>query len=131
MMKEGDSFVQSFQVSADVHSAFIALFKDANPLHTDGGFARQKGFKGEVMHGNILNGFLSYFVGECLPTKNVIIHAQSIKYSLPVYMGDVVELNARIAGFYESVNTYEFKFSFKNADGKTVAKGDLQIGLLK
>jgi acyl dehydratase len=129
-MKEGDIFSQTFTVTPAVYSGFIGIFRDRNPLHADGEFARGKGFKGEVMHGNILNGFVSYFVGECLPMKNVIIHAQSIKYALPVYLNDELHFTASITGFYESVHTYEFKFSFKNKEGKTVAKGDIQIGLL-
>ena len=56
-MKKGDVFRQSFTVSDDVHQKFIELFKDRNPLHVDASFAESKGFKGRVMHGNILNGF--------------------------------------------------------------------------
>jgi 3-hydroxybutyryl-CoA dehydratase len=130
-MKEGDSFEHTFTVSEAVHTGFVEIFQDRNPLHTDARFAQAKGFRGEVMHGNILNGFLSYFIGECLPTKDVIIHAQSIKFSLPVYMNDELAFSARIVGFFESVNTYEFKFSFRNKEGKAVAKGDIQIGILK
>jgi acyl dehydratase len=38
-------------------------------LHIDDDYARSKGFKQKVMHGNILCGFLSRFVGELLPVK--------------------------------------------------------------
>jgi acyl dehydratase len=119
-----------FIVSHDIHQGFIQNFKDENPLHTDEEFAQQKGFKGKVMHGNILNGFLSYFIGECLPTKNVIIHAQDIQYKNPVYLNDELSFFAEISGVFESVNTVEFKFSFKNLQDKTVAKGKIQIGIL-
>ena len=113
-----------------VYEGFIAISQDRNPLHTDTEFAQSKGFTGKVMHGNILNSFVSYFVGECLPVKNVIIHSQNIAFSLPVYLNDELAFHAEVAGVYESVNKYEFKFCFKNADGKKVAKGNVQIGLL-
>jgi acyl dehydratase len=129
-MVQGQQFRQSFRVTDQVYKGFIQISGDHNPLHTDEAFAQSKGFRGRVMHGNILNCFVSFFIGECLPVKNVIIHAQSIKYSLPVYLNDEVEFVAEIEGFYESVQTYEFKFYFKNADGKKVAKGDVQIGLI-
>jgi 3-hydroxybutyryl-CoA dehydratase len=129
-MQQGDRYTHRFTVSPAIYTGFIQAYNDKNPLHTDADFAISKGFAGRVMHGNILNGFLSYFVGECLPLKNVIIHAQSIKYALPVYLDDELELNAEITGFFESVNTYEFRFYFKNKEGKKVAKGDIQIGLL-
>lgn len=130
MFTQGDSYSQQFTVSESVHSQFVALFRDENPLHTDEAFAKAKGFQGRVMHGNILNGFLSYFIGECLPTKDVIIHSQEIQFKNAVYMGDVLGFAATVEGFYESVNAVEFKFSFKNAAAKVVAKGKIQIGLL-
>ncbi len=129
-MIQGQTYTHTFKVTPEVYNGFIGISNDRNPLHTDNAFARSKGFKGEVMHGNILNSFVSYFIGECLPVKNVIIHAQSIKFSLPVYLNDELEFHAEIAGVFESVHTYEFKFYFKNADGKKVAKGEVQIGLL-
>src|SRR5690349_15151584 len=86
--KQQDKFQQTFLVSEKIYEGFIELFGDKNPLHTNEAFAVEKGFKGRVMHGNILNGFLSYFIGECLPVKNVIIHSQEIKFSNAVYVND-------------------------------------------
>src|SRR4051812_30227875 len=101
-MQQGEKYTLTFIVDPGIYNGFISVFKDTNPLHTDKAFAELNGFKDVVMHGNILNGFLSYFVGECLPQKNVIIHAQSIKYSLPVYLNDELEFNAEINGVFES-----------------------------
>ncbi len=92
---------------------------------------RIEGFSGMVMHGNILNGFLSYFIGECLPSKEVIIHSQDIQFKNAVYLNDELQFNAEIIGIYDSVNAVEFKFNFKNKAAKIVAKGNIQIGLLK
>lgn len=131
IFKEGDKFFQQFIVSEDAYNGFIKIFKDQNPLHTDEQFAIEKGFQGRVMHGNILNGFLSFFIGECLPTKDVIIHSQEIQFKNAVYLNDALQFNAMVTGFYESVKAIEFKFDFKNADSKVVAKGKIQIGLLK
>lgn len=127
----GARFVQPFTVTEKVYEGFIELFKDSNPLHTDHGFAMSKGFKGRVMFGNILNGFISYFVGECLPIKNVIILAQEIKFSKPMYLNDRLNLNVEVTGVFESVGTIELGFFFTNQTHEKVAKGKLQIGVLK
>ena len=82
------------------------------------------------MHGNILNGFISYFVGECLPTKRVIIHSQEIKFKNAVYVNDELFFKASVLGIYESVNAVEFKYEFRNLINKVVAKGNFQIGIL-
>ena len=128
--KLNDTFQQTFTVSGKVYEGFIDIFNDRNPLHTDDGFAQNKGFQKKVMQGNILNGFLSFFIGECLPTKNVIIHSQEIQYKLPVYQDDELDFEATVTGIHESVNTVEFSFRFFNSGKKIVSKGKIQIGLL-
>ena len=130
IFKVDDTFAAQFLVSNEVYNGFIEIFNDKNPLHTNHQFATSKGFQSVVIHGNILNGFLSYFIGECLPTKDVIIHSQEIQFKNAVYLNDKLEFNAKISGVYESVKAVEFKFDFKNSDGKTVAKGKFQIGIL-
>src|SRR6476620_11686637 len=130
IFNEGDRFAQQFIVSEETYNGFIALFRDQNPLHTNEEFAQNKGFKGRVMHGNILNGFLSYFIGECLPTKDVIIHSQEIQFKNAVYLNDELQFEAKISGVYESVGAIEFKFTFKNNEAKVMAKGKIQIGKL-
>src|ERR1039457_1599369 len=104
-MNKGDVITCSFKVRPDIYDGFIATFKDKNPLHIDEKFAIARGFKEKVMHGNILNGFLSYFIGECLPVKDVLIQTQEIKYLKPVYLNDQLTLCAEIVDVYESVNT--------------------------
>lgn len=129
MLNKGDKFNRSFTVSPNIYSGFIDLFKDNNPLHVNEEYAISKGFKGVVMHGNILNGFLSYFIGECLPTKDVIIHSQHIDFNRPVYLNDILEFEAEAEEVFESVKVIKYKFLFKNTEGKKVAKGYIQIGL--
>ncbi|MGZ3884302.1 MAG: MaoC/PaaZ C-terminal domain-containing protein [Bacteroidia bacterium] len=129
MLKQGDKLKHSFTVSESVYNGFLATFNDTNPLHTNADYAISKGFKGCVMHGNILNGFLSYFIGECLPSKDVIIHSQQISFSNPVYLNDSLDFEAEVDEVFESVKVIKFKFNFRNAEGKRVAKGEIQIGL--
>ena len=125
----GQQFDETFNVSEATYNGFVAIFKDQNPLHTNTDFAVSKGFQSKVMHGNILNGFLSYFIGECLPTKDVIIHLQEIQFKNAVYLNDALQFKAEIIGIYESVNAVEFKFTFKR-DQTVMAKGKIQIGVL-
>lgn len=129
-MQKGDTFNLTFAVTPAVQHGFIELFKDKNPLHTDKAFAVEKGFESEVMHGNILNGFLSYFVGECLPVKEVIIQTQEIKFLKPVYLNDELLFEAVIVDRFDSVNMVEIKFVFKKANTLKVASGKLNIGII-
>ena len=107
-MQKGEKIEFDCVVNETIYTGFISLFKDNNPLHTNKDFAIEKGFKGCVMHGNILNGYLSYFIGECLPFKNVIIHSQQINYNSPVYLNDTLHFEAEVEEVYDSVKAIEF-----------------------
>ena len=129
-MRKGDKFDLDFIVDENICSGFINLFKDNNPLHTDIEFAQSKGFQSKVVHGNILGGFISYFIGEGLPLKNVIIHSQEIKYYAPVFLNDCLAFTAVIIDIFESVGVVIFDFLFCNQSNKRVAKGTIQIGII-
>ena len=126
----GAKFTHEFVVSEAVYSGFIQTFNDRNPYHVSDDAARAKGFAGKIMHGNILNGFLSYFVGDCLPVKTVVIQSQKIKFHKPLYLNDTVTLNTEVADFHESVKTAEISFQFINQNNVKVASGKLLVGLL-
>ena len=129
MMKVGDQFTRDFVVTDEIYAAFTNGFKDRNDLHVNDAYAQSKGYQQKVMHGNILGGFLSYFIGEGLPVRNTVIMEQSIKYRNPFYLSDTITLSAVLEEVYESVSAYIFKFTFTRT-GKTIASGRIQIGLL-
>lgn len=120
-------FTHQFTVDSSVYEGFIDVFKDRNALHTNEDFAKEKGFAGKVMHGNILNGFLSFFIGELLPSENVMILSQTINFKKPVYLNEILDFEAIVFEQSEAVKVNEIKFSFKNREQKTVAAGKIQI----
>lgn len=130
-MNKGDKIEHRFNITESVYQKFIDAFNDRNPLHTNETFARLKGFNGKVMHGAILVGFLSYLIGERLAMKEVIVQSYTIQFALPVYMNDILTLNAEISDYFESVETYEIKFFFLNQENKRVARGKVNIGKLR
>lgn len=129
-MKKGDKFKLIFKITPAVYLNFQKTFKDKNPLHTDKEFAKKYGFEDKVIYGNILNGFISFFIGEKLPIKNVAIVGQEISYYLPIYVGQTLEFESYIESVHKSVNVEDFSFTFKNQKGLKVAKGKIQIKIL-
>ncbi len=122
-----------YQVTPEVYESFQHCSQDMNPLHTDEAFAKAKGFRGCVMYGNILNAFISHFVGMCLPTPHVMIQSQDINFHKPVFLNDEITLEAGIDTVSEAVNIVNYKLKFyKTTDTgrQLVAKGHVQIGLL-
>lgn len=131
-MEINDSFEFRFSVDSDIYENFIKTFNDKNPLHTDQDFAESYGFKDKVMHGNILNGMLSYFIGELLPVKNVIIMKQEITFRNPIYLNDIVNFSAQIIEHHKAFDVYTFKFKFSESNtDKIFSTGKIQIKILQ
>ncbi len=129
-IKKGDNFEIEYQVTEKIYNGFIDLFDDRNPLHTDEKFAREKNFSGKVMHGAILNGFLSNFIGEQLPVKNVIVLTYAISFTQPVYLGDKLKLTATVTEVFDSVNCIDIKYQFRNSRENAVSKGNISIKII-
>src|ERR1700722_189592 len=128
-MKKGDKYTHRFEVNEEVYMGFLKLFKDKSSIHTDEEFAKMKGFKLYLMHGSILNGFISYFIGEVIPEKDIMEYSLTTDFKSPVYLNDSVTLHAYVADMYESVNSGKIKFYFENDEGIKVAKGSVLIGI--
>ena len=120
-------FQHQFTVDSTVYKGFKEIFLDKNALHTNEEFAKEKGFAGKVMHGNILNGFISFFIGELLPSEEVMILSQTINFKNPVYLNDILNFEATVIEQSEAVKVDVIKFKFVNSALKTVASGKIQI----
>ena len=123
-------YQHKFVVTQAVYDGFQQCSGDFNPLHTNQDFAKGKGFPQCVMYGNILNGFVSYFIGMLLPSQEVIIHSQDIMFKNSVFLNDELDFTAKVEDISEVVNTVIFKYAFRNAAGKLVARGHVQIGVI-
>jgi 3-hydroxybutyryl-CoA dehydratase len=130
-MKEGDSYKVHFTVGDDVFNGFRTTFKQENPFHTDDAICIERGYRAKIMPGNMQSGFVSEFVGEHLPLKDVLFHSLNISFLLPVYLYDELDLFAEITYYSESIPVYELKGYFKNQDGKKTAKFTIQLGIIK
>ena len=124
----------TYHVTPDVYYSFQRISNDYNPLHTDETYARKKGFPQKVMYGNILNGFVSHFVGMSLPSRDVMIQTQDIQYRKPVFLNDIILLKSEIETVSEAVEIINYKLKFYRIDkdkNVLVASGHVQIGTLK
>ena len=128
-VREGDKFKHEFKITPEITDLFIKLSNDRNSLHVDDNFSISKGFKSKVVHGNIQNCFLSYFVGEIFPIKNVVILSQTIKFKNPVYENEVLFFESKVENFVESIKVYELKYKFSNSYN-SVSQGIIMIKVI-
>ena len=77
-INEGMTLEGHYTITASVYEGFISTFKDLSPIHIDLTYALAQGFSGLVMHGAILNGFISHFLGMQFPGRTGLLLSTSL-----------------------------------------------------
>jgi 3-hydroxybutyryl-CoA dehydratase len=127
---ENSEFSKLYRINETVYRALVEAFGDESPLHIDDEYARRSGFDRRVMHGAILQGFLSNFVGMHFPGKNSLILSVFLNYHQPSYLGDEIILTARVRQKTETGSAVVLELKFRNAAaGTLVASGKAQVML--
>jgi 3-hydroxybutyryl-CoA dehydratase len=125
-LAEGVEFEQQYVITPEVYEKFLDLFGDTSPLHVSDETARSCGFSARLMHGAILNGFISNFVGMNFPGKRTLELGVEIHFVKPTYAGDVLTLHARVQERLESRKVLVLQFRFLR-DRAPVAKGRVSV----
>ena len=122
----GAKFRQQYVIGEDVYQRFLDIFGDASPLHVDDRVAVSCGFSAKLMHGAILNGFISNFVGMNFTGKRTLELGVQINFVKPTYVGDVLDLEAEVKERLESRRVVVLQFRFLR-DATMVANGRVTV----
>ena len=126
---QGKEFSFEKKISSSDVNMFAKLTGDNSPLHMEDQFARERGFKGRVVHGGLLVGCISQLVGVHFPGTNSIIQTLDIKFSHPAYIGDLLKIHSIIDQVSESVKTVIIKLAITNQEtGEILLKSKMQVG---
>ncbi len=118
-------------VTQEMMDRFCADTGDINPLHRDGAFAKEQGFAGQVTYGMLTASFLSTLAGVYLPGKWCLIQRVETDFPRPVYPGDVLTVEGTVKEKDETFRFIVISVRIKNAAGKPVLRGKMQLGVLK
>lgn len=130
-IKEGFRTHRLYVISTAIYDHFLAAYQDTNPLHTDDEFARGHGFPEKVMHGMILNGFISHFVGVHFPAGHSVLHSVSTQFKSPCHLGDEILIEATVTQVVQSMKVLVMNVVLTNVTrGRVAAKSKVQVGLL-
>ncbi len=69
---------------------FTGVSGDTNPLHQNREFASRTPFKEPIVHGMLTASLISTLIGTRLPGPGCIYMDQSLKFTVPVRVGDTV-----------------------------------------
>ena len=129
---QGYSTSHEYALDQHVYDSLVLQFGDSNPLHVDAEYARSCGFSGKVMHGAILNGFLSHFIGVHFPGRNALLHSVDIAYRAPNYLGEVIRIDATVVQKVQALQILVLRVAFTNTtQNRVVAQAKVQVGVAR
>ena len=130
-LKIGMSESFTVTVTEEMMDSFLSLSGDENPLHVDKEFASSQGYSDRVVYGLLTTSFISKLIGVLLPGRYCLLQGIELKYSKPVYVGDILIVRGVVDELHESVQRMTLKVEIINQDEKKVVKGKVEIGFLK
>jgi 3-hydroxybutyryl-CoA dehydratase len=110
---------------------FIAITGDSNPLHVDDEFAARTRFGRRIIHGMLSASIFSTMVGTLLPGTGAIYRSQTIRFLLPVYVGDTVTAHFVVRSVDRARRRLEIDAWIENEAGEHVIEGVCEAGLLR
>ena len=128
---EGISRERDYEITLEVYEGFLRLFGDCSPLHVDADYAKICDFTDILMHGAILNGFISNFVGMVYPGGKSLELSVDIRYLKPAYLGDTLRLVGKITQKLDVQQVVVLHITFLNQTrGGTTANGRVQVKMM-
>ena len=119
---------REYVITEAVYRHFLGAFDDRSPLHVDAGYAKAQGFEAPVMHGSILSGFVSHFVGMVLPGARSMLLSLELRFLHPSFLGDRLRLQAEVAQKLDSQQVVLLHLKFQNETrGYAAATGRVSV----
>ena len=119
----GDSASFAKTISESDVYLFAGLIGDLNPLHINQQAAEQSFFKSRVVHGCLIDSFVSTVLGMKLPGQGTIFVSKSVEYLKPAYLGDTITTTLTVAEKQERGRVL-FDVAYTNQAGDLIAKGN-------
>ena len=119
----------SATISAELMEEFRRITGDVNPLHCDDEYARQRGYKGRVVYGMLTSSFYSTLAGVYLPGERALLHSVETKLLKPVFIGDELTIEGKVAEKHDVFRTIVVKATITNQLGEKVSRATIQIGV--
>ena len=120
----------SVTVTEEMMAKFLDITGDVNPLHTDDGFAKEKGFPQRVAYGMLTASLISTLGGVYLPGTYCLLQGGEVRFAKPVYIGDVLEVTGEAVKVDTDLRYLEIKVTIRNQRNEKVLRGLLKAGVM-
>ena len=106
---------------------FAAASGDVNPVHLDAEFAAGTNFKERIAHGMMSGAIISAAIALELPGPGSIYLGQSLRFRLPVKIGDELTAQLEVTSKREDRKWITLDCVVINQHGKTVTSGTAEV----
>ena len=109
--------------------SFANISGDNNPIHLSDKYAENTRYKKRIAHGMLSASLFSAIFGTKLPGEGCVYLSQSLKFKIPIYIGDVVDAIVTIKHINKEKNTILFKTICK-VKNRIAIEGEAEIYLM-
>ncbi len=102
---------------------FAVASGDVNPLHLDADYAATTRFGERIAHGMLTGSFVSAALAMELPGPGTIFMEQTLKFRLPVKIGDVITVELEVLEKNDRRQSVTLDCRALNQEGKLVLTG--------
>ncbi len=106
---------------------FAAVSGDVNPLHLDADFAATTQFGERIAHGMLSGAIISAAIAMELPGPGTIYLGQSLRFRLPVKLGDTITVNLQVIDKTDKRGLVSLDCKVFNQHGQLVVTGTAEV----
>jgi len=126
-LTEGQTASYSRRIGERDIQLFAAVSGDVNPVHLDAGFAAGSQFGERIAHGMLTGALVSAALAMELPGPGTIYLGQSLRFRLPVKIGDTVTVKLEVIEKKARRQLVTLDCKAYNQDDKLVASGTAEV----
>lgn len=130
-LKIGDKFTTERLVTDELIRAFAEVSGDYNPIHLDEDFAKNTRFGKRIAHGMLSGAFISAVLGNEFKDLKIIYLSQTMKFTAPVFIGDIVTTTATVTNIREDKPIVTCETVCTNQNGEMLVTGESKIMILE
>ena len=126
-MEIGTNASVTKEITKEEIQLFARVSGDVNPVHLDEEYAKNTMFKGNISHGFLPASVVSTVLGTKLPGAGTIYLKQSLKFTKPVFPGDIITATATVKEKDNKKKFVTLETVVKNQDDVVVLTGEALV----
>jgi phosphate acetyltransferase len=114
-------------LSMDDINAFALVSGDVDPAHVDAAYAQGTQNHGVIAHGMFAGALISSLVGTEFPGPGSDYLEQSLRFLLPIHLGDTIEVQVAVVGKDDATRNVRLDCRLCNQRGELVVSGEALV----